>query len=281
MQTLLNSSILTVAPIITVRKSVSLWFTFFDEWTHFIEHLSIDHNNIIIVGDVNFHIDVDSNLDARKFKDSLATKGHTLDVVITKDLKDIIGKLEVTDPVLCDKAGNISGDHYAISFLTQMLKPHTDRRTVNFRKLRAIDVNSFKQCINQNAKLQEVELPLDDLIANYNSSLKDIIDLQAPLLNRTITLRPHAPWYSDELRDAKHKQRQLERCWRSTKLEVHHQMYRDYCVVVNRLLCSTKITYYETQIEQCPHNSKAMFRTVNMLMGNNGGCPLPSHTSDL
>ena len=91
---------------------------------------SFDHNNIIIVGDVNFHIDVDSNLDAGKFKDSLATcgyvqhvnepthqRGHTLDVVITKDLKDrpIIGKLEVTDPVLCDNAGNIYGDHYAIS----------------------------------------------------------------------------------------------------------------------------------------------------------------------
>ena len=129
--------------------------------------------------------------------------------------------------------------------------------------------------------MQEVELSLDDLIANYNSSLKDIIDLQAPLLNRTITLRPHAPWYSDELRDAKHKRRQLERRWRSTKLEVHHQLYRDYCAVVNKLLCSTKITYYETQLEQCPHNSKAMFRTVNMLMGNKGGCPLPRHTSDL
>ena len=32
---------------------------------------------------------------------------------------------------------------------------------------------------------------------------------------------------------------------------------------------------------QCPHDSKAMFRTVNMLMGNKGGCPLSSHTSDL
>ena len=62
-------------------------------------------------------------------------KGHTLDVVITKDLKDIIGKLEVTDPVLCDKAGNIAGDHYAISFLTQMLKPHPHRRTVNVVKV--------------------------------------------------------------------------------------------------------------------------------------------------
>ena len=225
--------------------------TFFDEWTSFIEHLSIDHNNIIIVGDVNFHLDVNSNLDAHKFNDLLATcglvqhvnepthqKGHTLDVVITKDSNDIISKLEVTDPVLCDKAGNISGDHYAISFLAQMLKPHPHRRTVNFRKLRAIDVNSFKQCIQQNSKLQEVELPLDALIANYSDSLKGIIDLQAPLLNQTITLRRHAPWYSDELRDAKHKRRQLERRWRSTKPEVHHQLYRDYCVVVNTDYCA-------------------------------------------
>ena len=151
-------------------------------------------------------------------------------------------------------------------FLGTNVEPHPHRRTVNFRKLRAIDVNSFKQCIQQNSKLQEVELPLDALIANYSDSLKGIIDLQAPLLNRTIVLRLYAPWYSDELRDAKHKRRQLERRWRSTKLEVHHQLYRDYCVVINILLCSTKIAYYETHIVQCPHNSKAMFRTINMLV---------------
>ena len=132
-----------------------------------------------------------------------------------------------------------------------MVKPHPHRRTVNFRKFREIDVKSFKQCIQKNSKLQEVELPLDALIANYSGSLKGIIDRQAPLLNRTITLRPHAHWYSDELRDAKHKRRQLERRWRSTKLEVHHQVCRDYCVVVNRVLCSTKTACYETQSVQC------------------------------
>ena len=163
-------------------------------------------------------------------------KGHTLDVVITKDSNDIISKLEVTDPVLCDNAGNISGYHYAISFFAQMLKPHPHHRTVNLRKLRAIDVNSFKQCIRQHSKLQEVELPLDALIANNSDSLKGIIDLQAPLLNRTITLRPHAPWYSAQIRDAKHKRRQPERRWRS-----------DYCAPqkshnTRHKLCSVRIT---------------------------------------
>ena len=184
----------------------------------------------------------------------------------------------MTDPVLCDRSGNISGDHYAISFSARLSKPRTNRAIVKFRKLRAIDTTTFKECICQDKNLCDIEAPLHDLITNYNRSLNDIINSQAPLLNRTITLRPHAPWYTDTLRDA--KRRQLERRWRSTKLEVNHQIYRDFCVVVNKSLRAAKSEYYEKQIKQSRLDTKAMFRTVNTLMGNNRGCPLPMHTSD-
>ena len=117
----------------------------------------------------------------------------------------------MTDPALCDKPGNVSGDHYAISFSAHMVKPRPNRKIVTFRKLRAINVNSFKECIRQNNNLLDVEASLHELITNYNSSLDDIINLQVPLLNGTITLRPHAPWYSNKLRDAEHKRRKLER----------------------------------------------------------------------
>ena len=43
---------------------------------------------------------------------------------------------------------------------------------------------------------------------------------------------------------------------------------------------AAKSEYYETQIKQSRHETKAMFRTVNTLMGNNRGCPLSKHTSD-
>ena len=88
-----------------------------------------------------------------RFKDSLSAcglrqhmneptyqKGQTLDVVITKDSDNTIDNLEVTDPALCDKSGNISGDYYAISFSAHMSKPHPNRKIVTFRKLRAINV---------------------------------------------------------------------------------------------------------------------------------------------
>ena len=116
----------------------------------------------------------------------------------------------MTDPVLCDTSGNSSGHHYAISFSARLSKPRTNRAIVKFRKLREIDTATFKECICQDKNLCDIETPLHDLITNYNRSLNDIINSQTPLLNRTIRVRQHAPWYTDTLRDAKRKRRQLE-----------------------------------------------------------------------
>ena len=87
--------------------------------------MATDHTDSIIVGDVTFHLDSDSNTDAHRFKDSLSTCGlrqhviepthqncHTLDSVITKDSDNIIDNLEV--------AGNTCVDYYAISFLAHI-----------------------------------------------------------------------------------------------------------------------------------------------------------------
>ena len=44
---------------------------------------------------------------------------------------------------------------------------------------------------------------------------------------------------------------------------------------------TAKTEYCESQIEQCRRDTKAIFWTVNTLIGNNRGCLLPSHTSDV
>ena len=50
--------------------------------------------------------------------------------------------------------------------------------------------------------------------------------------------------------------------------------------LVNKSLRTAKTEYYESQIELCRRDTKAMVRTVNTLMGNNRGCLLPV-TSDV
>ena len=48
---------------------------FFQEWLSFVEHVAVECAVSIIGGDVNFHLDSDSNTDAHRFKDSLSTCG--------------------------------------------------------------------------------------------------------------------------------------------------------------------------------------------------------------
>jgi hypothetical protein len=95
-----------------------------------------------------------------------------------------------------------------------------------------------------------------------------------------ITLRPAAPWYTEELREAKHERRRRERKWRQTRLTVHHQLYKDQCRTVNRLLYSTKLSYFSEQISECGRDQKKLFQLTKRLLGDTGNVTLPTHTSD-
>ena len=60
----------------------------------------------------------------------------------------------------------------------------------------------------------------------YNSELRSILDFHTPLSTHTVTVRPAAPWYSNEIKIKEGKkrqkktknQRQLERFWRKSRL---------------------------------------------------------------
>ena len=51
----------------------------------------------------------------------------------------------------------------------------------------------------------------EELIDTYNMSIKDIVNKHAPKQVKIITLRPHAPWYNDHIREAKREKRRRER----------------------------------------------------------------------
>ena len=112
----------------------------------------------------------------------------------------------------------------------------------------------------------------------YNSGLLEIIDHLDPLCTKTVTLRPHAPWYTDELRDEKRRRRSAERLWLSSRLEVHIQMYRTQCVAYNRMLIATKDTYYSSKIADCGRDAKQLFNITKHLMGNEKMAKMPVHT---
>ena len=53
----------------------------------------------------------------------------------------------------------------------------------------------------------------DDLVEEYNSGIKVLIEKKVPLQRKIITLRLNAPWYTEELQESKQRRQKAERLW--------------------------------------------------------------------
>lgn len=113
------------------------------EWPTFLARYTTIHKNIIITGDLNFHLDKQTDRDTVKFMSVLEScgmrqhisepthiGGHTLDVIITRDTDNRFSNMTVTDPGLTDHSGKAVCEHYALTFILQAARPAPVSTTV-------------------------------------------------------------------------------------------------------------------------------------------------------
>ena len=96
-------------------------------------------------------------------------------------------------------------------------------------KIKVKDINylPFREDIHTSETLNNVTGSVNELVERYISGLSSLVDVHAPLITRSITPRPHAPWYSENLRAAKQLRRALERKWRKTNNDDDKARYRE------------------------------------------------------
>ena len=216
---------------------------------------------------------------------SVAThkKGHQLDVVITRERSLFVSDVQVTDPGLCTNHGQLAGDHFAVTCKVNLRKPSAKRRIVNLRNVRAIDAQELKRDISSSclSHILTHSSTTADILQIYNSVLTDLMDKHAPLKQKTSTLRPKSPWFTEEIGVAKREKRKRERLWHCTKLQVHHQYYRDQCSQVNHLIRKCRRMYYANKILENERNRKLLFKTANLLLGEQTERVLPECTDSV
>jgi exonuclease III len=268
---------------------------FFDQWSTYLDQHTVVPQDLIITGDLNFHLDDHSNADALRFSSILDSHGlvqqvtgsthvhgHTLDVLITRDDSSILNESpSVVDPCLFDNNGNSSGDHFGILSYINIAKPVCTTKKITFRKFQDISLPDFIADIELSTILHNNEGTAEDLVDAYNSVMSTIIEKHAPLQMKTITFRPNTPWYTDELRKEKQKKRKSERRWRKTKLTVDYDVYKEHCKETNKLLLAAKREHYSNKISECGSQQKPLFKIVKKLMGSKEGDVLPSSKSNL
>ena len=121
-------------------------------------------------------------------------RGHTPDLIITRRDEDLIRHVKVL-PV-------IYSDHRVIVCKIDCPRPPLCNVSVTFRSKKKLDSaklhNDVSECFS---KIDLSTTPdINDLISKNNISLTEIYDAVAPIQSRWVKHRPHAPWYSDDLR---------------------------------------------------------------------------------
>ncbi|XP_071245058.1 uncharacterized protein [Salvelinus alpinus] len=87
-----------------------------------------------------------------------------------------------------------------------------------------------------------------------------------PLLrNPPICQKKLAPWYKEHNRALRQVSRQMERKWRSTKLEVFRLAWEDSKAQYRKALNAARSAYFSNQIEENKNNPKCIFDTVEKL----------------
>ena len=258
--------------------------SFMEEFSTFLEQSTIMTGEMLLVGDFNFHIEDPTDTNAVKFMHLIESfdlkqhvlepthyKGHMLDLVITRSSDEIVGTVCLSDPDI--------SDHFAIKFKLLSEKIHFQRKSVTFRKLKSLDTKSFQTDIEVSTLHTSPLGDISDAIEQYDRVLSELLEKHAPIQRKTITIRPSAPWYSEQIRDAKLLRRKYERRWRRTKLCIDHDIYKEQCKLVSNMIDNARSTHYNEQIITNSSDQKALYQVVDKLMHRKSEPMLPSHDS--
>ena len=153
----------------------------------YLDRLAVITNDVIITGDLNFHLDNLNDADAVRFNGTLEAdglvqhvvgpthkKGHTLDIVITWDISSLlIGMPPVFEPCLGDTKGNPSGDHLAVCFRINLMKPNSVHQPDTFRKLWDICIPEFI-IMDLMPILNNTDMSLNELVHALPRELKQL-----------------------------------------------------------------------------------------------------------
>lgn len=75
-----------------------------------------------------------------------------------------------------------------------------EKKNTRYRKLKSIVVSEMRAGINISSLVTEEADDVTVLVDQYNSVLSSPLDMHAPLRERVVTLRPAAPWHTENIK---------------------------------------------------------------------------------
>ena len=220
---------------------------FMEEFSSLLEQYDIKSGSLLIAGDFNLHIDRIRAVSTANFINLLVAfnlrprvtqathrAGHILDLIITRcDDERFVHSVDV------DVHDSLISDHFTIIMCNLDIgKLRFERKAISYRNLKSVAIYAFRDCIERSPLLTVSLEDISRSVALYHSERSRILDCYAPPSTRVVTIRPAAPWYSNEINIE--KRQRLKRRWRKSRLPSDRLRFTQQCRLVNRLLWSSR-----------------------------------------
>ena len=180
---------------------------FLDDLAEFLETTLTTYSNIVVSGDFNLHIDDIGNLDTQVFLDLMTVfglqnhvhfkmhiSGHTLDLI----LNECISQVSIKNV----EQGQFLSDHLSIVAHLSVDKPPLKKKEYYYRKNNKIDLDDMSHCLEEAFGSFEND-DLDLMVSEYERILSSVLNELAPMMEKTITLRPTNPWFTEDIKQQK------------------------------------------------------------------------------
>ena len=191
---------------------------------------------------------------------------HTLDLILSRPSDNLLFSINAGPPF---------SDHLSLLCSLRVLQPPFPSKVVRFRSFKDFNLDSFLSDLCFCPVVCDPS-DLEVLIDQYNSTLSSLLDKHAPLMEKTITIRPSAPWMTDELRIEKRVLSKAERTWWYGKLAILFQIYCSHLKSFAKNLRGTKSTFFRRKVGECRHDGRTLYQLLNNLMGSfKGKIPPP------
>lgn len=197
--------------------------------------------------------------------------GHTLDLIITREESSLIQTTPISHCFLTD--------HSTVLCNMTLRKPAFSVKKLSYRKIKAIDTAVFKEDLLRSDLCGDALWELDELVICYNDSCSTILDRHAPLIKKTVTVRPRVPWFNDNIKAVKRERLKYERIWRASGLGFDRLTFTRARNHANHVIEQARRDYCKDFIDENSSDQRRLFNAVNQLLGGTREELYPPHLS--
>ena len=169
-----------------------------------MSQLTTCKSELIVLGDVNIHLDNQTLHHTVEFIQSLERHGlqqhiqvtthhhgHTLDALITRDTSTLLTDIEVEYMNLCNDDDDLIRDHYSIECTIQQSIQLQNREIVSYRNVKQIDIDQLCKDVSESPTLNNIQGTVSEPVGRYNLGLRALLDKHGPIIHRVVTVRRH------------------------------------------------------------------------------------------